>query len=74
MVIPVFSVVILVNAAMYFVALRTLKDKAELYETAKPPEHENIKEVLKDVKRIVTSKPFLTYLLFYIIARGAIGF
>ena len=74
LVIPVFSVVILVNAAMYFVALRTLKDKAELYETAKPPEHENIKEVLKDVKRIVTSKPFLTYLLFYIIARGAIGF
>ena len=74
LVIPVFSVVILVNAGMYFVALRTLKDKASLYETATPPEHHNISEVLRDVKRIVISRPFLTYLLFYIIARGAIGF
>ena len=74
LVIPVFSVVILVNAGMYFIALRTLKDKAELYETATPPEHHSLKEIWKDVKRIIFSRPFLTYLLFYIIARGAIGF
>ena len=74
LVIPVFSGVILVNAAMYFVALSTLKDKAELYETATPPEHHSVKEVWTDVKRIIFSRPFLTYLLFYIIARGAIGF
>ncbi len=74
LVIPVFSIVILVNAAMYFVALRTLKDKAELYETATPPEHHSVKEVWTDVKGIIFSRPFLTYLLFYIIARGAIGF
>ena len=74
LVIPVFSAVILVNAAMYFVALRTLKDKASLYETAVAPEHHSLSEIWRDVRRIIFSRPFLTYLLFYIIARGAIGF
>lgn len=73
-VIPVFSAVILVNAVMYLVALKNLKDKAELYETAAAPEMHSLKEIWTDVKRIVFSRPFLTYLLFYIFARGAIGF
>ncbi|MCR5310428.1 MAG: MFS transporter [Lachnospiraceae bacterium] len=73
-IIPVFSVVILVNAVMYFVALHGLKDYAKLYETATPPEHKNVSDIWKDVKRIVFSRPFITYLLFYIIARGAIGY
>ena len=74
LVIPIFSLVILVNAGMYFVALRTLKDKAALYETAAVPEHKSVKDVWRDVKQIIFSRPFLTYLLFYIIARGAVGF
>lgn len=74
LVIPIFSAVILVNAVMYFVALRGIKDNAHLYETMKAPEHKNVKEIWKDVKNIICSGPFLTYLLFYIIARGAIGF
>jgi GPH family glycoside/pentoside/hexuronide:cation symporter len=59
---------------MYFVALRTLKDKASLYETAVAPEHHNLSEIWRDVKKIILSRPFITYLLFYIIARGAIGY
>ncbi|MCR5277935.1 MAG: MFS transporter [Lachnospiraceae bacterium] len=74
LVIPIFSFVILVNAGMYFVALRGIKDHASLYETTVAPEHKNIRDIWVDVKRIILSKPFLTYLLFYIIARGAIGF
>ena len=73
-IIPVFSAVILVNAIMYFVALKGLKDYAKLYETAVPPEHKNVSDIWKDVKKIVFSRPFITYLLFYIIARGAIGY
>lgn len=74
LVIPVFSVVILVNALMYFVALRTLKDKAAMYENAPAPEHKNIKDVWKEAKDIILTKPFLTYLIFYITARGAISY
>ncbi len=74
LVIPVFSAVILVNAVMYFIALRVLKDRAELYTTAKPAEHRNIKDLLNEVKGIVCTKPFITYLLFYITARGAIAY
>lgn len=74
LIIPIFSGVILVNAAMYFVAFRTLKDKAEMYETAVVPETKSIKEIWKEAKNIICTKPFLTYLLFYITARGAIGY
>ena len=74
LVIPIFSLVILVNAGMYFVALRTLKENAALYETATPPEHKNLKDLWTDVRKIIFSRPFITYLLFYIIARGAVGF
>ena len=74
LVIPVFSVVVLVNAAMYYIALRAIKDKEELYKTAKPAKHKDLKEFLKEVKSIVLTRPFITYLLFFITARGAISY
>ena len=73
LIIPVFSVVVLVNAAMYFAALAPLKDDEKLYETVVAPEHKTLKDIWADVKEIVFSKPFLTYLLFFVIARGAIA-
>ncbi len=73
LIIPIFSLVVLVNAAMYFIALVPLKDKEKLYETAVAPEHKNVADIWRDVKEIVFSKPFLTYLLFFVIARGAIA-
>ncbi len=73
LIIPIFSLVVLVNAAMYFLALAPLKDNEKLYETAVAPEHKYLKDIWRDVKEIVFSKPFLTYLLFFVIARGAIA-
>ncbi len=73
LIIPVFSGVVLLNAVMYFLALSPLKDNEKLYETAVAPEHKNLKDIWGDVKEIVFSRPFLTYLLFFVIARGAIA-
>lgn len=73
LIIPIFTLVVLVNAGMYFLALAPLKDNEKLYETAVAPEHKNLKDIWSDVKEIVFSKPFLTYLLFFVIARGAIA-
>ena len=74
LVIPVFSAVVLVNAVLYIISLRALKDRAELYSTAKAPEHKSLSELWKDVKKIIFTRPFITYLLFYITARGAISY
>ncbi len=73
LIIPIFSGVVLLNALMYFLALAPLKDKEKLYETAVAPDHKNLKDIWGDVKEIVFSRPFLTYLLFFVIARGAIA-
>lgn len=64
-----------VNALMYLLALRTLKDKAELYANIpQQTQHHNFHEVWRESLDIVKSKPFLTYLLFFITARGAIAY
>ncbi|MCR5823809.1 MAG: MFS transporter [Lachnospiraceae bacterium] len=72
-IIPIFSGVVLLNALMFFLALSPLKDREKLYETAVAPEHKNVADIWRDVKEIVFSGPFLTYLLFFVIARGAIA-
>lgn len=74
LVIPVFTVVIIINAIMYFVALKTLKDSEHFYKGQEAPEHKDIKAIWKEAKEIICTKPFLTYLLFYITARGAIAY
>lgn len=75
LIIPIFSVVIIVNALMYFVALRNLQDKAELYESIpKESSHQSFREVWKEAFTIIKSKPFITYLLYFITARGAIAY
>lgn len=81
LIIPVFSAVILVNALMYVLALRTLKERGEMYKntaadggTSSEGHAGGFKEVWKASWVILKSKPFLTYLLFYITARGAISY
>lgn len=74
LIIPIFSLVILINAIMYFVALRTLKDKGEMYALEEHGEHRDFKEVWAEALVIIKSKPFITYLLFYITARGAMEY
>lgn len=75
LIIPIFTAVIGLNAVMYLIALRTLKDKAELYANIPDhAQHRNFREVWRESIDIIKAKPFLTYLIFYITARGAMAF
>jgi len=74
LIIPIFSVVIAINALMYVVALVTLKDKGELYANEKHEEQRPFSEVWKEAWKIIRSRAFLTYLIFYVTARGAMEY
>lgn len=75
LIIPIFSAVIVVNAIMYLIALRTLTEKAELYDNiSEQPKHQNLREVWRESLVIIKSKPFLTYLIFFVTARGALSY
>jgi len=74
LILPVFSLIIVINAALYFYSFKYLKDKASMYAGIIPEsEKRPFYEVWKDAKEIIFTKPFLTYLLFYITARGALS-
>lgn len=45
LIVPIFTLVICLNVLLYIVALRTLKDKAELYTNVPDQEHHNAGEV-----------------------------
>jgi len=74
LIIPIFSVVIVINALMYIVALCTLKDKGEMYANEKHDEQRPFKEVWTEAWKIIKSRAFITYLIFYIFARGAMEY
>jgi len=73
LIIPIFSLVIAINATMYVVALCTLKDKGELYAND-VHEQRPFSEVWAESWNIIRSRAFITYLLFYIFARGAMEY
>lgn len=74
LIIPIFTLVIVINAAMYFVALHTLKDSEHFYESAVPSEDKSLKQIWLEAKNIICTRAFITYLLFFITARGAIAY
>lgn len=77
LIIPVFTLVIGINALAYIFALRTLKDKEDMYKQLKhqqQPEYENASHIWKESFEIVKSKPFWTYLLYSITSRGAMAY
>lgn len=74
LVIPALSAVVALNALLYFVAFRTLKDKGELYANEVHEEHRDFKTTVKEAWAIIKQPAFLTYLLFYITARGAMEY
>ncbi len=74
LVIPAFSGVIALNAILYFVTFRTLKDKGELYVNEKHEEHRSFAVTVKEAWNIIRQPAFLTYLIFYITARGAMEY
>lgn len=74
LVVPALSGVVALNAVLYFIAFRTLKDKGELYANEKHEEHRTFKVTVKESWNIIKQPAFITYLLFYITARGAMEY
>lgn len=75
LIIPIFMVVIVINAVILVIALRKIKEYPELYENLpQKQETQNFHEVWVETLQILKSRPFITYLLFFITARGAIGY
>lgn len=74
LVIPALSAVVGLNALIYFIAFRTLKDKGELYVNEVHEEHKPFKATVNEAWAIIKQPAFLTYLLFYITARGAMEY
>lgn len=75
LIIPIFTAVIGINALILFLSLRKIKERPEIYANIeKETEPQNFHEVWKEALLILKSKPFLTYLLFFITTRGAIGY
>lgn len=68
-----FSVVLVVNSLLYFLALKPLKDKAEMY-AAENKEIDERKGIFGDLfesgKAVFKSKAFVSYILFQLISRG----
>jgi len=75
LIIPALLGVVAIDAVVMFFAVSILKESSEIYETI-PVKNEkiNYKETLKASWNIIKARPFWTYLLFFITARGAIGF
>lgn len=75
LIIPIFSGVVAINAILLAFALKGIKDKPEMYQNINTADtHLSPKQAWKESIEILKEKPFLTYLLFYITARGAIEY
>jgi GPH family glycoside/pentoside/hexuronide:cation symporter len=71
LVVTLFSLVIVVNAIMYLVALRPLREDDAMFKDVKNQEAAFAEQLRGDAKSLVRSRPFLAYLLYQVIARGA---
>lgn len=74
-IIPALLGVVVLDAVIMVFSLSILKESPEIYETI-PVKNEkvNYKETMLAAWGVIKSRPFWTYLLFFITARGAIGF
>lgn len=66
-----FSAVLAVNALLYWIALRNIHDKAEMYkDDIASSEGELVKFIRESSKEAFTSKSFITFVLWQVIGRG----
>ena len=68
-----FSVVLGVNSILYFLALKPLKERKEMYQNELDDLHERkglFSDIAMNAKHIIRSKAFLTFLLYQVIAKG----
>ena len=66
-----FSAVLAVNTFLYWIALRNIQDKAEMYkDDIQSSEGELVKFVRESSRKAFTSKSFITLVLWQVIGRG----
>ena len=70
-----FSGVLILNAFLYWIALRNIRDKAEMYEKDVHSEEGKLVQFLREsVKETFTSRSFITFVLYQILGRGPVVF
>jgi GPH family glycoside/pentoside/hexuronide:cation symporter len=70
-----FSAVLLVNSLLYWFAVRNIHDKEEMYkDDIQSSEGELVKFVRESYKEALTSKSFVTFVLWQVIGRGPYSF
>lgn len=75
LIVPALLGVVAVDAVIMFFSLRILHDSEDIYKTIQiKNEKVNYKETVTAAWQVIKSRPFWTYLLFFITAKGAIGF
>lgn len=74
LIVPVFTIVVFINALILFISMKNLKENPKMYENIHSEEHLSFKSTIAETFKLLKSKPFLTYLLFYITARGAMQY
>lgn len=68
-----FSGVLILNSLLYFVALKPLKDKEEMYrDDFESEEGAFAKQLKENARDAFTSRSFITYILYQFFARGPI--
>ena len=73
--VALFSGVLVLNAFLYWIALRNIQDKAEMYkDDVRSSEGELIQFVRESAKEAFTSRGFVTFVLYQILGRGPISF
>ena len=69
--VTLFSLVLVVNSILYYIALRPLKENADMFRDEIGTEEGRLVEMLKkDARSLVNSRAFITWILFNAIGRG----
>ncbi|HPQ46390.1 MAG TPA: MFS transporter [Clostridia bacterium] len=71
LVVVLFTLVILINSLLYFFALKPLKETPEMFRDIRTDEGKLVEQLKQDARSLVKSRPFITYLLYQIVGRGA---
>jgi GPH family glycoside/pentoside/hexuronide:cation symporter len=73
--VALFSGVLVLNAFLYWIAVRNIHDKAEMYkDDVHSSEGQLVQFVRESAKEAITSRSFIAFVIFQILGRGPIAF
>jgi len=73
--VALFSGVLVLNAFLYWIALRNIQDKAEMYkDDVHSSEGQLVEYIRESAKEAFTSRSFVTFVLYQVLGRGPIAF